>query len=782
MEIKITNNKFSSSGKRPSVSFSNLTRKFVFDYSFTAKLVLADEKVKKFYSEIATELLRYEGVTPKTLWSGVSFYAQKQKIAHVNIIDGKLCLQTYPDNTKTISIGTEKVKPQGEKIKSEQAKKYALTMIESLAASRGLKRKEFSSFKIDESAFKTDSFNNLVTRGLIKILRDGEGEKGIYADTIRTQADLMYRHGGYNDILTYFSEGNGYAKLQRKLMLRSVDEIWVRAIEDCIPSLDELIRNPNHFIAESEDILPIEKTKRISGRSIAHLCRHTDYISKQDDGDITPTKMLNVFREDSLLTYENKFLNTLINRLYLFVSRRYKVAKEYGVDEQCDVFELENTFTHGEGRGKVKLTVEYSEKNLNSDVKNTLLTTGLWSRVERLNDIVTGYINSSFAKEMDRNFVRPPIMRTNAIIKNKYFRECLALWEFIESYDDAGYGITVDETDIEIPSEYAKAVYSDAAMQYMLFKYHTENGFDDAEYERESVIPDFYLNEMKSEPYSEIFNDDVDDEDISGDINMILKVALAADELYDESIFEEPEATEEPPIIEEISDIDDVIEENFEYDKESFAAICNEVSKYGKENFVEICHAFLSHDGFKMRYSRHKAYFYYNGVNVAVMLFSDKSMKLYVALAFNEIPRKYDAIRESKRAFADTPCYIKIKSKRHLQYAYELADMINEKYSNYTQEYDYDASYIDYSTVSTSKKTLEKLAENVSHMAVKESSLPIHSEPVARTDENVSDDAKSIAASISNLVRPRANYDEPTEYGIDDTSTFIADENADGEN
>lgn len=33
-------------------------------------------------------------------------------------------------------------------------------------------------------------------------------------------------------------------------------------------------------------------------------------------------------------------------------------------------------------------------------------------------------ITISFVKSMDRNFVRPPIMRTNAIIKNKYFREC----------------------------------------------------------------------------------------------------------------------------------------------------------------------------------------------------------------------------------------------------------------------------------------------------------------------------------------------------------------------
>ena len=44
--------------------------------------------------------------------------------------------------------------------------------------------------------------------------------------------------------------------------------------------------------------------------------------------------------EDSLLTYENKFLNTLINRLYMFVNKRYKVAKEYGVENAIRLAEI----------------------------------------------------------------------------------------------------------------------------------------------------------------------------------------------------------------------------------------------------------------------------------------------------------------------------------------------------------------------------------------------------------------------------------------------------------
>ena len=68
-------------------------------------------------------------------------------------------------------------------------------------------------------------------------------------------------------------------------------------------------------------------------------------IRMNDNGEVTPMKMLNVFREDSLMTYENKFLNTLVNRLYMFVSRRYNVAKTKGVDEETETLEFENNVT-----------------------------------------------------------------------------------------------------------------------------------------------------------------------------------------------------------------------------------------------------------------------------------------------------------------------------------------------------------------------------------------------------------------------------------------------------
>lgn len=139
-----------------------------------------------------------------------------------------------------------------------------------------------------------------------------------------------------------------------------------------------------------------------------------------------------------------------------FIGKRAKIAEEAGADEKLENFEFESAFEHGEGRGRIKIEVEYSERNTEETARKPFLGTGLWHRVQRLNEIVSGYMQSSFVKAMDKNYIRPPVMRTNAILKNKYFNECLALWEFIESYEDAGYGITVSETVKDIPDEYVK--------------------------------------------------------------------------------------------------------------------------------------------------------------------------------------------------------------------------------------------------------------------------------------------------------------------------------------
>lgn len=821
MENKLDDTTFSTTEESDSVVFSDWTQKLKFDRSFTAKLILSDEKVKEYYAQITTKLLSYKKVKSVTGWSGVSFSFGREKIAVISIIGKTLCLYLAVNPVDVLSI---KYKPKDVssvkkrektpsllKIKSDGAKNHAIKLIDDLAAKFNLQAIDGDKPIVSQSSFKTDTFNNLITRGLIRIIRKTSGYTGetlsetvdgnvgsgndgevetpltdVYTDTVSVIDSLFSRHGVYGGYLSLLSDGDGRVKLSKKSMLRAVDEIWVKAIEDCIPSLDELIRNPNHFIAENEEVLPIEKTKRISGRSIAHLCRHTDYISLKNNGEISPTKMLNVFREDSLLTYENKFLNTLINRLYSFVSRRFKVAKDYGADETLQSFEFENNFNDENGKGRIKISVEYSEKNLNSNVQNVLTGSGLWRRVERLNDIVTGYVNSSFAKTMERNFVHPPIMRTNAIIKNKYFRECLALWEFIESYDDAGYGITVEQTESEVSNDCVKEIYAAAAMQYMLFKRNIGGEFvNDSEIT--SIKPNYVVSELKSQYNVEDFVEDKRDGDFSEDLNLAITVALLADE----------------QIVDE--------DEQITFMSKTFHAKLRMADDDVKENFVNFANGLLKYDKVKMRHSKRCATFNYGRKILARVTVNGKTLKAYLALPIDVVLPKYNAVDVSdKKAFSDTPLCVKIKSNRGLKYAKELIEQLSNlyglkirkkqieevsvnDYQNKTVEemmqsgwislvkrnnfakyaIDSEISYGNYK-----KPIVAVTADDAKKHAVIEGTKKVEdlqTAEVAVTKEEIfaSEDGKRMAKQIAGLVRPSANYEKPTDYGLDDASEFI---------
>ena len=80
---------------------------------------------------------------------------------------------------------------------------------------------------------------------------------------------------------------------------------------------------------------------------------------------------------------------------------------------------------------------------------------------------------------MGKNYIHPPVLRTNAIMMNKYLKECLDLWIFIEGYESAGYSMLVQEDLEKIDEGYLKELYSTLALQYLIFRHNIHNDFDE---------------------------------------------------------------------------------------------------------------------------------------------------------------------------------------------------------------------------------------------------------------------------------------------------------------
>lgn len=326
--------------------------------------------------------------------------------------------------------------------------------------------------------------------------------KDVFDDTMFFVTELVSSYDYYPEIINMVAEGASKVSLSKRYLLKAIDETWISAVEECLMAIDNLIRNPSRFIEETDKVVPIEMSKSITSRSIKHLAQHTDYINKIEGDMIIPSKILNVYREETVLTYENKFLNTLINKLYLFVNKRYETAKRYGRDEKVTSLNFTSDFVNGQIKGKLTFGIELSEQpEDNVKLKNQIYTTDLWKRVVHLNEVVTAYMTSEFCKAMGQNFIRPPVMHTNAITKNRYLRQCLALYQFIESYENTGYNIVVEETAEELDEEYVKELYSMAAIQYLIFRSKIGDVPDEdrtiAEYKTDTPLKPRFETEIK---------------------------------------------------------------------------------------------------------------------------------------------------------------------------------------------------------------------------------------------------------------------------------------------
>lgn len=213
------------------------------------------------------------------------------------------------------------------------------------------------------------------------------------------------------------------------------DYSWLSKIEEIIPFLDTIVRHPRKFIMQEEEIVPIEKAKKISLESIRHLAQHTNLIQDvSDDGMITPIAVLNIHKEESFDIYENRFVYSLLINLRGFIKMRKQVIGD------GSIFNLNRKVTYN---GESKINQETIKINFNLETQeNEALKSAnpadldVNKRIDRIELILNDFFNSGFIRDLaNAALVKSPIRRTNVILKDQNFKKVLELWEFIERYD-----------------------------------------------------------------------------------------------------------------------------------------------------------------------------------------------------------------------------------------------------------------------------------------------------------------------------------------------------------
>lgn len=246
-----------------------------------------------------------------------------------------------------------------------------------------------------------------------------------------------------------------------------IDETWIKTLEGLVPNVDRIIRNPKHTIRYEEEIVVVEKAKKTDAASVRHLASHTGLIRDIDNktGQVTPKKIMTRYAEEDLATYENRFIMTLIERLYLFVKARYDIIKDNVESYQHDHLYYISTFPLKDEEIEFKLDVDIKRDLDNPNINKHNIE--LLARAERLMILVTGFKGSVFMRDMKgAKKVQPPIMKTNVILKNADFRNAYTLWLFMDRYNSLAYDIHVRERPVRLSREFKGNLDRISAMSY----------------------------------------------------------------------------------------------------------------------------------------------------------------------------------------------------------------------------------------------------------------------------------------------------------------------------
>lgn len=471
-----------------------------------------------------------------------------------------------------------------------------------------------------------------------------------------SQTDEKKPTEAQNICLTALTDGNRQLTMSRRYLLRALDETWIRAMEEALPVLDTVIRNPQRQLREKEKVLPIEFSRNITSRSVRHLTQHTNLIAKVEGDVITPSKILNVYSDETVKTYENKFVNTLLLRLYTFVYQRCDTVLERGLDATVTTLQFSDDFSVGDTHGRVHLTLEYEEKPADGLAMRTdARYTDLWRRAQHIRSVTGAYQHSDFVRSMGQNYVRPPIIRTNAILKNKDLRQCLALWEFLEGYENAGYTLLIDRQTGILPGGAEAAMTEGISALYTKFLSDMQSAaFAEAEEtvtEVPATVPAKQTRESATAP----------DETLRERILREVQIALAADEQY--------RPAEETPA----SEREETLFGRFRF-RWSFLARLSQASDAARGYYAAVKEALLSYRKIGARISWNYETFTYGRRRCARIAVHGKTLFLYLALP----PADYDRNRyhftdaSDVSAYRDVPLRLPIRSARALKYALEL--------------------------------------------------------------------------------------------------------------
>lgn len=230
-------------------------------------------------------------------------------------------------------------------------------------------------------------------------------------------------------------------KLEATKYIVTVEEDWVKAIEDGLEFVEKAVGEERQFIRQDGEVVPIEKIRKISKDTVVHLAKHSDMITHlpEEEGDtIVPDQLYMVEKLSDYAVYENRFLYMMLCYIKNFIE--YRLEK---IDNLRRSYVGDMSISKKIVAKKRTLKVEMQVFEERADNPYPIPDDNCEKLVKRISDcreIINSLLNTDLMQQVAKSpMIKPPIVKTNVLKMNNNFKNALALYDFIASYKGDGF-------------------------------------------------------------------------------------------------------------------------------------------------------------------------------------------------------------------------------------------------------------------------------------------------------------------------------------------------------
>ena len=250
-------------------------------------------------------------------------------------------------------------------------------------------------------------------------------------------------------------------KMDSKLLMdvsksRVIDnDEWIEMVEFTMPYLEKALTKQIKNIVTEEEIIKIELIKKVTVESVKHLSKNVNLVDQynQKSGEVIPKKILNAYKEETFLTYENRFLYTLIKLIEDFIYLREKQSPA--------AIKLK--------KEKINVNVEYNSEMITGIRK----TDGTAERIAEIKKSLkmlkqTDVYQTLVAKKA--TYVKSPLKMTNVLLKNVNFQYAVKLWNYLSEQMEISDKAVNESSEFEEKGIIKRLIDEDIFLMHSIFK------------------------------------------------------------------------------------------------------------------------------------------------------------------------------------------------------------------------------------------------------------------------------------------------------------------------